>query len=105
VISRISGEIEIISDDARMIRSRNVLGLTDVTGFSQKNRATHSGCKFRSWLIPRIVGNRETDTCVFEDFWFARLSFLIFQKPTYGRNIVDCHHSGGGKCSSIGNEF
>jgi hypothetical protein len=28
-----------------MIRSRNVLGLTGVTGSSQKNRATHSRCK------------------------------------------------------------
>src|SRR5215469_11577872 len=65
------------------------------------------GTEFQNQLTPEL-----TPSC---DYYPAsdnsgverrqpRLSFLIFQKPTYSRNIVDCHHSGG-NCFSMGNEF
>jgi len=60
-----------------MIRSRNVLALTGVTGSSQKNRATHSRCKFRGRSIPRVVGKPETETGLVADFRVAHHPLAI----------------------------
>ena len=71
-----------------MIRSRNVLGLTGVTGSSQKNRATHSRCKFRGRSIPRVVGNSETESELVANFRVARHPLPIGKshRLCYARN-------------------